>query len=60
MKNTLFLTVTLILTLTGCSQKCMNNQYECTPAENFISDVISGATNTAEFINNKTQFMKYK
>ena len=54
----LFLVLTVIV-LSGCSKKCMNNEYDCTPAESFMNNVIKGAANTAEFINKHTQNMEY-
>lgn len=55
----LFIITIIIFMFTGCSKKCMNNKHACTPAEEFMGNVIKGAANTAEFINNHTKFMKY-
>lgn len=40
-----------ILVFSGCSQKCMQNDYECTPAEKGMMNLLKATTNTAEFIN---------
>jgi len=56
MKNILlFLTVTIFI-FSGCSAKCMNNDYQCTPAEKFMGNVIKSVANTAEFINKNTHY----
>ena len=54
----IYYVIIVIFIFTGCSSKCMNSNIDCTPAEKFMINVVKGASNTAEIINNKTQFMK--
>ena len=45
--------------LTGCSQKCMNNNYDYSPVEKFMGHAVKGLTDTVELLNNSTQYLKY-
>lgn len=42
--------------LSGCSQKCMENEYNCTPGEKVLQSLIHGAADTAEFLNKYSSY----
>lgn len=46
--------VQFIVLFSGCSQKCMQNKYDCTSGEQLLLNIVKGAANTTEFINKIT------